>query len=136
MASNRKAATPKEAPQEPFKRTVAGAMRAMAKRAELEVTFSPERAALLGADDKAKARLPEPPRKLTAHDAAIVRGHADAISLRLACHDEAIHRRVQPQSPDARAAFDALRAGARRIDRLAPHGRRRRQYRRHARRSL
>jgi cobaltochelatase CobT len=125
MATNRKPASPKEAPQEPFKRAVAGAMRAMAKRSELEVSFSPERAMLLGSDDKAKARLPEPPRKLTAQDAAIVRGHADSIALRLACHDEAVHRRVQPQSPDARAAFDALEQarvesiGSRRMDGVA-----------------
>ena len=29
-----------------------------------------------------KARLPEPPRKLTRAEAAIVRGHADSIALR------------------------------------------------------
>ncbi len=108
MASNRKPATPREAPQEPFKRAVAGAMRAMAKTPELEVSFSPERAALLGGEDKAKARLPEPPRKLTAKDAAIVRGHADSIALRLACHDDGVHRRLQPASLEARAVFDAL----------------------------
>jgi cobaltochelatase CobT len=108
MASNRKPATPKEAPQEPFKRAVAGAMRAMARAPELEVTFAPERAALIASDDKAKARLPEPPRKLTAREAAIVRGHADSIALRIACHDGAVHRRLQPATEEARAAFDAL----------------------------
>jgi len=108
MATNRKPATPREAPQEPFKRAVAGAMRAMAKTPELEVAFAPERAALFVADGKAKARLPEPPRKLTAHDAAVARGHADSIALRLACHDDAVHRRLQPVDLEARAAFDAL----------------------------
>jgi cobaltochelatase CobT len=108
MASNRKPATPKESPQEPFKRAVAGAMRAMARTPELDVTFSPERAALIAGEDKAKARLPEPARKLTPKDAAIVRGHADSIALRLACHDEAVHRRLQPASLEARVVFDAL----------------------------
>lgn len=108
MATNRKPATPRESPQEPFKRAIAGAMRAMAKTPELDVSFSPERAALLGGDEKAKARLPEPPRKLTAKDAAIVRGHADSIALRLACHDDALHRRLQPASLEARSVFDAL----------------------------
>jgi cobaltochelatase CobT len=108
MATNRKPATPREAPQEPFKRAVSGAMRAMARTPELEVAFAPERAALFGSDGKAKARLPEPPRKLTPHDAAVLRGHADSIALRLACHDDAIHRRLQPADLEARAAFDAL----------------------------
>ncbi|HEY8262488.1 MAG TPA: cobaltochelatase subunit CobT [Methylosinus sp.] len=108
MATNRKPATPREAPQEPFKRAVAGAMRAMARTPELEVAFAPERAALFASDGKAKARLPEPPRKLTAHDAAVTRGHADSIALRLACHDDAVHRRLQPADLEARAAFDAL----------------------------
>jgi cobaltochelatase CobT len=108
MASNRKPTPPKEAPQEPFKRAVAGAMRAMAKTPNLDVTFAPDRPSLVGAEDGAKARLPEPPRKLTARDAAIVRGHADSIALRLACHDDAIHRRLSPSTTQARAAFDAL----------------------------
>jgi cobaltochelatase CobT len=108
MATNRKPALPKEAPQEPFKRAVASAMRAMAKTPNLEVTFAPERPSLIGAEDGAKARLPEPPRKLTAKDAAIVRGHADSIALRLACHDDAMHRRLSPSTMQARAAFDAL----------------------------
>ena len=53
-------------------------------------------------------RLPEPPRKLTLHDAEIVRGHADSIALRLACHDAAIHRRLAPDNPEARAVFEAI----------------------------
>jgi cobaltochelatase CobT len=108
MASNRKPAQPKEAPQEPFKRAIAGAMRAMAKTPNLDVTFVPDRPSLVGAEDGAKARLPEPPRKLAARDAAIVRGHADSIALRLACHDDAMHRRLSPSTTQARAAFDAL----------------------------
>ena len=41
-------------------------------------------------------RLPEPPRKMSKQDAAIVRGHADAAALKLACHDPAVHRRLIP----------------------------------------
>jgi cobaltochelatase CobT len=106
MASNRKPAQTKEAPQEPFKRAVAGALRAMAQSPHLDVSFAPDWPSLI--EDNAKARLPEPPRKLTARDAAIMRGHADSIALRLACHDEAIHRRLSPSTTQARAAFDAL----------------------------
>lgn len=108
MSTNRKPAQQKEAPQEPFKRAVAGAMRAMAKTPKLEVTFAPERPSLIGSADGAKARLPEPPRKLSLKEASIVRGHADSIALRLACHDDAVHRRLAPATTQARAAFDAL----------------------------
>src|SRR5215471_17461220 len=84
----------KEAPNEPFKRAVAGCLRAIARRPELEVSFAAERPGIAGG----KARLPEPPRKLAAPDAAIVRGHADSLALRTACHDERIHRRLMPGS--------------------------------------
>ena len=55
-----------------------------------------------------RARLPEPPRKMTADDVAVVRGHADAMALRLACHDDAVHRRLSPEGEAARAVFDAV----------------------------
>src|SRR5437016_8703342 len=84
MSSNIKLKTPsKESPTEPFKRAVAGAMRAIARKPDLEISYAAERPGMAGG----KARLPEPPRKLNAQDAAIVRGHADSIALKLACHD-------------------------------------------------
>lgn len=102
--SNRKPAQPREAPTEPFKRAVGGAMRAIAGKAELDISFANDRPALL-AD---KARLPEPPRKMTAADAAIVRGHADSMALRLSCHDDTVHRRLLPEGQAARAVYDAI----------------------------
>src|SRR3954469_3915296 len=125
MTSNRKPPSPKEAPQEPFKRAVAGCMRALARTPELEVTFAPEKPALIGAGANAKARLPEPPRKLSPRDTAIVRGHADAMALRLACHDNDVHRRLVPQGSSARSIFDAVEQarveaiGARRMEGVA-----------------
>src|SRR6185312_12393179 len=64
-------------------------------------------------------------RKLTKAEAAIVRGHADAMALRLACHDQAMHRRMQPAGQQARAVFEAVEQarveaiGARRMDGVA-----------------
>src|SRR5712691_4518641 len=122
MSSNIKGKRPgKEAPNEPFKRAVTGCLRAIARRPELEVSFAAERPGMAGG----KARLPEPPRKLTAADAAIVRGHADAIALRMACHDNAIHRRLLPGSQQGRAVFEAVEQarveaiGARRMQGVA-----------------
>ena len=108
MSSNHKPPSKIEAPQEPFKRAIAGCMRAIAGTADLEVTFAPERPSLIRSAEGAKARLPEPTRKLDPREAAIVRGHADAMALRLACHDVDIHRRLLPQTQAARACFDAV----------------------------
>jgi len=106
--TNRRPASPKDSPQEPFKRAVAGAMRAMAKSPKLDVSFAAERPSLVAGEDGVKARLPEPARKLSARDAAIVRGCADSFALRLACHNEALHRRQAPVTAEGRAAFDAI----------------------------
>jgi cobaltochelatase CobT len=122
MSSNIKPkASAKEAPTEPFKRAVTGCLRAIARQPELEVSFAAERPGMVGG----KARLPEPPRKLTRAEAAIVRGHADSIALRMACHDPSTHRRLMPGGQQARAVFEAVEQarveaiGARRMEGVA-----------------
>src|SRR2546423_913756 len=105
MSSNIKPkSTPRDSPTEPFKRAVAGCLRAIARKSDLEVSFAAERPGIVGG----KARLPEPPRKLGGAEAAIVRGHADSIALKLACHDPNVHRRLVPSGQSARAVFDAV----------------------------
>ena len=94
----------KEAPTEPFKRAVGICLKAIAAKGDLEVNFASERPGLVGG----KAHLPEPPRRLNEREAAIVRGHADAIALRLACHDPAVHRKLAPGGQQARAVFEAI----------------------------
>lgn len=103
--SNRKPGEKKEAPAEPLKRSIAGAMKAIARKPDLEVAYASDRPVLMGQD---KARLPEPPRKLTSNDVAILRGNADSMALRLACHDASLHRRLAPEGQAARAVFDAV----------------------------
>ena len=102
--SNRKPGERREPVAEPLKRSVAGCLRAIAKRSEVEVTYATDRPALTGD----KARLPEPPRKLTVADVAVLRGNADAMALRLGCHDITVHRRLAPENSAARAVFDAV----------------------------
>src|SRR5262249_50805890 len=105
MSSNIKGKiSPKESPTEPFKRAVTGCLRAIARKPELEVAFAAERPGIVAG----KARLPEPPRKLTGAEAAIVRGHADSIALKLACHDPLVHRKLVPGGQQARAVFEAV----------------------------
>jgi cobaltochelatase CobT len=110
-----------EPPAEPFKRAVAGCLRAIAGKPELEVAFAAERPAL----SSERARLPEPPRRMGKADAAILRGHADSMALRLAVHNPAIHKRMLPNGAPARACFEAIEQarveaiGARRMDGVA-----------------
>ncbi|HEY4981843.1 MAG TPA: cobaltochelatase subunit CobT [Pseudolabrys sp.] len=122
MASNIKIkSSSKESPNEPFKRAITGCLRALARKPDLEVSFAAERPGLMGG----KVRLPEPPRKLSKAEAAIVRGNADSIALRIACHDPAMHRRLQPAGQQARAVFETVEQarveaiGARRMDGVA-----------------
>src|SRR5438309_11263595 len=111
----------KEAPTEPYKRATNACPRAIAKKPELEVPFPSERPGLA----PGKARLPEPARKMTRRDAAIVRGHADSIALKLACHDPKLHRKLMPGNLQARGVFEAIEQarveaiGARRMSGVA-----------------
>ncbi|HTJ56434.1 MAG TPA: cobaltochelatase subunit CobT [Devosiaceae bacterium] len=89
---------------QPFKTAVAGAVRAISGKPELEVSFTSDRP-LLTSD---KARLANLPRLPTRRDIAIARGQGDAMAMRLASHDPDTHRKRAPQDPEARAAFDAL----------------------------
>jgi cobaltochelatase CobT len=119
--SNRKPGQPKEAPTEPLKRAVSACLKAIARQPELEITFAADKPSLI----PGRARLPEPPRKLTAGDVAILRGHADSMALRMACHDAAVHRKMMPEGDGARAVYDAVEQarveaiGARRMEGVA-----------------
>ena len=106
--SNRKPAGKAETPNEPFKLALASCTRALARQPGLEVAFSADKPSLITSPEGAKARLPEPPRKPNPREAAVVRGLADSFALRLACHSDALHRRLAPQSPPARVLFDAV----------------------------
>src|SRR3984957_19724167 len=106
--SNRKPAGKADAPNEPFKQALASCTRALARQPGLEIAFSADKPSLVTSAEGAKARLPEPPRKPHPREAAIVRGLADSFALRLACHNDALHRRLAPQNAPARALFDAV----------------------------
>jgi cobaltochelatase CobT len=102
--SNRKPPAAKEAPTEPLKQAVAVTLKAIARKPDLEVSFSTDKPALTAE----RARLAEPPRRMTAADVALLRGQADAMALRLACHNETLHRKLAPEGQAARAVFDAV----------------------------
>lgn len=95
---------PKTPDREPFRRAVAGCMRAISGDGELEVTYGNERPGLTGE----RARLPELPKRAGLTEVAVVRGLSDAMALRKARHDARIHATLSPDGRGARAVFDAV----------------------------
>jgi cobaltochelatase CobT len=94
----------KEAPLDPFKRALTLATRSIAADSAVEVTFSNEPPGLFGKT----ARLPEPSRVPTKNEIAVIRGHADAAALSVACHDANLHAKLAPSGGEARAVFEAI----------------------------
>ncbi len=103
VANQRSGSGGRDAPTEPFKQAVSSTLRALSGQ-DVEVDFSGDRAALSGST----ARLPEPPRRMTASDAAVARGQADSLALKLACNDSKLHRRLAPEGRNARAVYEAV----------------------------
>jgi len=93
-----------ESPLERFKQALTGAARAIGHDAEAEVTWTADAPAIQGKS----LRVPMPARSLPRDQAAEARGYADSFALRLRHHDEALHRRMMPAEPGARAAYDAI----------------------------
>jgi cobaltochelatase CobT len=96
--------TDSDTPIEVFKRATTATVRAMSGQDEVEVTFSNDAPSVSGK----RVRIPNPARDLNPRDAAVARGAADAMALKLRHHDTAIHANRLPSSAPAVAAFDAL----------------------------
>jgi cobaltochelatase CobT len=89
---------------EEFKRATAGALRAMAEVADVQVAFQPGPSGIAGK----RARLPLPTRALPPAEMAKLRGASDALALRLRYHDDAVHAARMPGQREARDAYDAI----------------------------
>ncbi len=94
----------KDAPLDPFKRAVTLTTRSIAADSAMEVVFTSEPPGLTGKT----ARLPEPSRVPTKSEIAVIRGHADAAALAVACHDPALHEALAPSGGEAREVFEAI----------------------------
>jgi cobaltochelatase CobT len=92
---------------ERFKTATAAALRAMAGKRDLEVTFTAAEAAGR-LNFSGGTRLPPPDPSLNAETTGMVRGEADARALRLRHHNPALHRENAPMDLTAQAAFDVL----------------------------
>ena len=104
IGDNKRPPQGKSQDREPFRRAVAGALRAISGDAEMEVTYATDRPGLTGN----RARLPELPKRATQNDVAVTRGLADAMALRKARHDSRLHASLSPEGKSARAVYDAV----------------------------
>jgi len=91
-------------PIDEFRRALAGAARAIAHDADLDVAFASEAATSPGKI----ARVPSPGPALEPKLVAEARGAADSAALRIRHHDARLHARVAPADAEARAVFDSL----------------------------
>ncbi len=96
--------TSRETRLDEFRRVTGAAMRAIARQAELNVSFAPGQPGFAGGE----ARLPLPARDLPPEDVALTRGAADSIALRLRHHDSKLHARETPRNEAAREVFEAI----------------------------
>jgi cobaltochelatase CobT len=83
---------------------LAGAARAIARDAEVDVVFATEPSLPSGKT----ARVPSPGPALEPRLVAEARGAADSLALRLRHHNPKVHAAHAPADADARAVFDAL----------------------------
>jgi cobaltochelatase CobT len=90
-------------PVEAFRQVLAGASRAIARDAEMEVGFTAETPTASGKS----VRAPLPGRTLPEREVAEARGFADAAALKLRYHNNALHNRNAPLDEAARAVFNA-----------------------------
>jgi cobaltochelatase CobT len=93
-----------ESPADRFKSVLAGASRALAHDAEIEVNWTADAPSQSGHT----FRVPMPGRSLPRAAAMEARGFADSFALRLRHHNESLHARHAPAEPTARACYDAI----------------------------
>jgi len=94
----------KDSPVEPLKRAITMTCRAITADHELQVGFGPGQPDIAGHT----MHLPEPSRAPKAREIAVLRGLADGLSLRAACHDTKLHAKLAPAGGQARAVYDAI----------------------------
>jgi len=93
-----------ESPADRFKSVLAGASRALAHDAEVEVNWTADAPSQSGHT----FRVPMPGRSLPRGAAMEARGFADSFALKLRHHSDVLHNRHAPVEPVARACYDAI----------------------------
>jgi cobaltochelatase CobT len=93
-----------ENPVETFRQLTGAATRAIARKPELNIAFSPEPMGVHGNE----VRLPLPSRELPARELSALRGYADSFALNFRHHDKRLHDQRLPQGQIARRVYDAV----------------------------
>jgi len=92
-----------------FKRATAVAIKAIGRKALLEIGFANDP---LGLQNAQRVSLPEPPPRMTPKELGCARGSADSAALRLRYHNEKIHKiktlKKAANVPNAWEIFDTL----------------------------
>ncbi|MDP9126683.1 MAG: cobaltochelatase subunit CobT [Pseudomonadota bacterium] len=91
-------------PVDTFKRATALAIKAIGRKAELEVAFTTETSGVSGS----RVCVPLPSQGLPRSEVDFIRGAADAVALRLRYHDPKLHAREVPADVVAQTVFEAL----------------------------
>ncbi|QLC25326.1 cobaltochelatase subunit CobT [Parasphingopyxis algicola] len=91
-------------PLDDLKAALAGAARAMAQDAEVELAFTAD----VPVSNGRHIKVPMPSRGLPPDQVAEARGFADAAALMLRYHDDAMHASARPSEAIARSCFDAI----------------------------
>jgi len=95
-------------PLDNFKRALGSACKALAHEPEMEVSFGGDTPHISAGETGPNMRLPSLPPRPKPAVIAKARGEADALALRIALHDRALHAKSQPAAGVARATFEAL----------------------------
>lgn len=90
--------------KETFEQALAATTRAVSGNRDLEVSFTADRAVLVGNE----VRLLHLPHGATGRDVAEVRGLADALALKHKHHNAKVHQKLAPSGAVAKAIFDAV----------------------------
>jgi cobaltochelatase CobT len=93
-----------QTPLEAFRLVLGGTARALAREPELEVSFTAEAPSA----SYKQIRVPMPSRSLPPQAVSEARGFADSFALKLRHHNQALHERMAPVEPIARAVHDAV----------------------------
>lgn len=93
---------------EQFKTNTSSVMRAMSRKADLEVTYSETEMPTGEIKDLDYPRIPAPTLDMPAEKRALIRGCADTYALKIAHHNRQLHRHNGQSNLQAQAALDAL----------------------------
>ena len=94
-----------------FKTVLSATLRAVAHKKTLSVSFSPANNHGQTNTESTEVILPVPPNKMNQENLIRLRGIADATSMRILYHDEALHKKRSPKSTEAIAIYNALEEG-------------------------